>query len=85
MRTTYALSGARRVGASLLLAIVLLCLPGTSVVGGSVAQAAEAGVRNWPSGPDMDGPRVPNRSGHCSDACGCSARTLGQLMGSSAR
>ncbi len=42
MRTTYALSGARRVGASLLLALVLLCLPGTSVVGGSEAKAAEA-------------------------------------------
>jgi peptidoglycan hydrolase-like protein with peptidoglycan-binding domain/DNA invertase Pin-like site-specific DNA recombinase len=43
MQTTYAQSGVRRVGASLLLALALLCLPGTSVVGGSVAQAAEAG------------------------------------------
>ena len=42
MRTTYALSGARRVGASLLLALALLCLPGTSVVGGSEANAAES-------------------------------------------
>ena len=36
MQTTYAQSGVRRVGASLLLALALLCLPGTSVVGGSV-------------------------------------------------
>jgi peptidoglycan hydrolase-like protein with peptidoglycan-binding domain/DNA invertase Pin-like site-specific DNA recombinase len=42
MRTTYAPSGARRVGASLLLALVLLCLPGISVVGGSEANAAES-------------------------------------------
>ena len=43
MRTTYAPSGARRMGASLLLALVLLCLPGTSAVGGSEARAAESG------------------------------------------
>jgi peptidoglycan hydrolase-like protein with peptidoglycan-binding domain/DNA invertase Pin-like site-specific DNA recombinase len=39
MRTTYALSWARGAGASLLLALVLLSLPGA--VGGSVAEAAQ--------------------------------------------
>jgi peptidoglycan hydrolase-like protein with peptidoglycan-binding domain/DNA invertase Pin-like site-specific DNA recombinase len=42
MQTTYWVPGARGGVASLLVALLLLCLPGTSLVGGSAARAAEA-------------------------------------------